>query len=130
MSTWRRWAGTVCAVVLTLGIATPTFAGMPASAMEERSVYVDGILRKLGRGIANVATCPLELPRTIEVVERREGWGAGLTVGILQGIWRTLLRGTAGIYEVVTFYAEAPEGFKPIITPEFVFGVPTWSADQ
>ena len=130
MSGRNRWMGAACAVVLAAGLAAPAFAGMPESAAEDRSVYADGILRKLGRGIANIATCPLELPRTIEIVGLRDGWGAGATVGVLQGLWRTLLRGAAGIYEVVTFPAETTKGFAPLMTPEFVFGTPTWTADQ
>ena len=63
MSGRNRWMGAACAVVLAAGLAAPAFAGMPESAAEDRSVYADGILRKLGRGIANIATCPLHRPR-------------------------------------------------------------------
>ena len=124
------WGSAVCAVVLAAGVAVPAFANMPEAAVEDRSAYVDGAFRKLGRGIANIVTCPLELPRTIQLIGLREGWGSGATVGTLQGLWRTLLRGGAGIYEVATFPAETTEGFKPLILPEFVFGVESWTADQ
>ncbi|MCI0563593.1 MAG: exosortase system-associated protein, TIGR04073 family [Nitrososphaera sp.] len=93
----------------------------------EEASQVSGMLRKLGRGIANVATCPFELLRTPEQIGLREGYLAALTVGLLEGAWRTILRGTAGLFEVATFYVEVPEGFKPLIKPEFAFGHDTWS---
>lgn len=123
------WVKVACAVVLTAGLATPVFASMPEGAKEDRSGYTDGMLRKLGRGIANVFTSPLEIPRTIEIVGLRDGWGAGATVGTLQGIWRTVLRLASGVYEVVTFPAEIPKDFAPLMKPEFVFGAEVWTAD-
>ena len=129
MSGRTGWIRVACAVVLAAGLAAPAFAGMPEAAKEDRSGYTDGVLRKLGRGIANIATCPLELPRTIQFVGLREGWGSGLTVGTLQGLWRTLLRAGAGVYEVVTFPAEVPKDFAPLMKPEFIFATETWTAD-
>jgi putative exosortase-associated protein (TIGR04073 family) len=80
------------------------------------------MLRKLGRGVANVVTCPVELLRTSEQVGRRDGYLAALTVGLLQGTWRTVLRGAVGLFEVATFYKETPNNFTPLIRPEFVLG--------
>lgn len=119
------WGMAVCAVVLVGGVAS-------AAAMDETQggpSYVSGSLGKLGRGIANVATCPIELPRTIEKVTLKDGYVAGATVGILQGAWRTVLRGLVGVFEVITFPAEVPEGFKPLIRPEFAFGGDVWAQD-
>ena len=129
MSGRTGWIRVGCAVVLAAGLAAPAFASGPEAAKEDRSGYTDGILRKLGRGITNIVTCPLEIPRTIQYVGLREGWGAGVTVGTLQGLWRTVLRAGAGVYEVVTFPAEAPKGFAPLMKPEFVFATETWTAD-
>lgn len=118
----KLWRGIVCAAIILLGITPLASAGLPAAAQEDRSRYVEGMLRKLGRGIANIVTCPAELLRVPEEVGRRDGYVAALTVGPLQGVWRTLLRGVTGIYEVATFYAENPHGFEPLIKPEFAFG--------
>jgi len=118
----------VCAAVLVVGVASASAAGMIDETTGGPS-YVSGSLGKLGRGIANIATCPIELPRTIEKVSLKDGYVAGATVGILQGVWRTVLRGVVGVFEVVTFPAEIPEGFKPLITPEFAFGHDVWEDD-
>ena len=107
--------------VLTLGLST---AGM---AEEESTAVVQGRMRKLGRGIANVATAPAELIRTPELVGRRDGALSAVTVGVLQGAWRTVLRAVAGAYEVATFFVEAPPGFEPIIKPEFVWQHGSWT---
>ena len=121
------WRVAVGAVVFVIVAATSA-----AAAVDETQggpSYVSGSLRKLGRGIANVVTCPIELPRTVEKVALRDGYLAGGTVGILQGAWRTILRGVVGVFEVVTFPAEIPKGFAPLIRPEFAFGHDVWEPD-
>ena len=111
---WGRWT-------LGLGIAVLA-AGMAGAARadEEEPSRMTLRLRKLGRGAANMATAPVELLRMPELVMREDGYVAGLTVGVVQGVWRTLLREVIGIMEVTTFYAEIPEGFAPLIKPEFL----------
>lgn len=110
----------LAAVVAVLGSASAV------SAEEGQSSAVDGMLHKLGRGIANIATCPAELIRTPELVGRQDGYLAALSVGILQGAWRTILRGVTGVFEVATFYAEIPKDYAPLMKPEFVFAHGDW----
>ena len=119
MGSRNGWRRVVCVSLILCGVATPVLA-------EEVSSQINGPLRKLGRGIANVATCPVEVLRTAESVGLREGYLSGLTVGVLQGAWRTVLRGVIGVFEVATFYEEIPPGYKPLIQPEFAFGDQNW----
>ena len=116
----RLSVGTIVFSLMMVGIAGTAWAEYQESAA------VQGRIRKLGRGLANIATCPAELVRTPELLSRREGYVAGITVGVLEGAWRTLVRGVAGVYEVLTFYAEVPGGFKPIMQPEFVWEHGQW----
>jgi len=109
-------------LALLLVVATP-----PVFAMGSAGSYANGALRKLGRGVANVVTCPGELIRTSQFVGQQDGYISSLTVGVLQGVWRTLLRGVTGAFEVVTFYAEIPKGFEPIMKPEFVWAHGDWT---
>jgi putative exosortase-associated protein (TIGR04073 family) len=111
----------VGAAILTFGLAT---IGM---AQEESSWVVKGRMRKLGRGIANIATAPAELIRTPELVGRREGYLSAATVGVLQGAWRTVVRAAAGVFEVATFFVEVPPGYEPIFHPEFVWQHGAWT---
>jgi putative exosortase-associated protein (TIGR04073 family) len=105
---------------ILVGMAAPAFAN------ESSPSYMAGALRKLGRGVANVLTCPGELIRTPELVGRKDGYPAALTVGIFQGVWRTVLRGVVGVIEVGTFFVEIPKDFAPILQPEFVYAHGDW----
>lgn len=111
--------------VVFVGLTTPAAWAM-TEAITGQPSYIDGALRKLGRGIANVVTCPAELIRTTEAVRIKDGFLASISVGIVQGIWRTVQRGVVGVFEIATFYAEVPADFKPIMQPEFVFAHGDW----
>lgn len=118
----RSWtmAGMIAAITISLASVV--------AAEELRVGYAEGSMRKLGRGVANVATGPLELIRTPSLVNEREGWIAGLTVGITQGISAMVVRELAGALEVATFFIPIPKHFKPIVTPEFVFQDGKWTS--
>lgn len=118
MRTCSVW-GWCCVAVLIFGIAGPVNAQKEAGGSP-------GPLRKLGRGIANVATCPAELLRTQEFVGRRDGYIGAITVGLVEGMWRTVLRGVTGVFEIATFYLEIPKGFEPLMKPEFVWAHGDW----
>ena len=82
----------------------------------------DGPLKKLGRGIANAVTCPLELPKGMEDAKQENGWFAALSWGILMGTYNTAKRFVVGLYEVVSFPIPFPADYKPILTdPEFMW---------
>lgn len=84
--------------------------------------------RKLGRGLANVFTFPLELLREPALVGQQDGGIAGVTVGVVKGIVSAVTRGGAGVLEVLTFYAPFPVAdFQPIVKPEFVFANGNWA---
>ena len=121
MGTRKGWTGWLCGVAMMLVWAAP------ALAEEASSSQTTGPIQKLGRGIANVATCPLELIRTPELVGRQQGYLAAMSVGLLEGAWRTILRGVAGVFDVVTFYAEIPKDFQPLVKPEFVWAHGNWT---
>ena len=85
-------------------------------------------MRKLGRGAVNVVSCPVELIRTPELVGRKDGYPAALTVGIFQGAWNGVARGVVGATEVVTFFVEFPKrDFAPIVQPEFIYAHGDWN---
>lgn len=121
MNTRTRRFGVAAVALAIVGMTAPL-----ASAKEGAMTYTDGALRKLGRGLANVVTCPAELIRTPELTGRKDGYVAALSVGILKGAFRTLLRGVTGVFEVVTFPVEIPKDFAPIVQPEFVYAHGDW----
>jgi putative exosortase-associated protein (TIGR04073 family) len=122
---WKDWIGIA---VIVIGMTSPALANISGSSDETRDhSYLNGMVTKLGRGIANVATCPLELVRTPTLVGRQQGYVAALTVGISQGVWRTAQRGAVGLFEVATFFVEIPDNFEPIMKPEFVHAHGDWA---
>ncbi|MGB2629676.1 MAG: exosortase system-associated protein, TIGR04073 family [Candidatus Omnitrophota bacterium] len=98
----------VCLVIVAMvGITTQCYAQDPA--------------KKLGRGLANVLTGWVELPKNIYDTSVEENILSGLTMGLAKGVGMTIVRTGAGIYETVTFPFPIPEDYQPVLEPEFVF---------
>ena len=82
--------------------------------------YADTMLKKLGRGIANIATCPIEIIYRIGEANTEDGPFAAFTWGVINGVYRTALRAVVGVYEVATFPIPFPAHYEPVIDdPEF-----------
>ena len=103
----------IVALICIMGIMSPlSFAG-PCG---------NDAWKKLGRGVCNMATFPLELPNQISKTNITDGPMAAFTWGLLKGVGMTTLRALVGAYETLTFPMPCPEGYKPILTdPEFFF---------
>lgn len=97
-----------------------------AEAGEGVSGYADGSTRKLGRGVCNVVTAPLELIRTPYLVTQQDGSMAGATIGLIQGFGAVVSRELAGVVEMVTFFLPFPNGFNPLVKPEFIYAHGDW----
>jgi putative exosortase-associated protein (TIGR04073 family) len=82
---------------------------------------VDGMANKLARGVANVATGWLELPKQIYITCKEDGYAKGLTVGSLKGIGMTLVRTASGVGETVTFLVPFPGFYDPFFDPSYVW---------
>jgi len=84
--------------------------------------YLEKSSYKLVRGVANVVTCPGEFPKQIVVTVRDRG-AMGIVLGPLKGLGMLTLRGTVGVYEVITSpLANTLDGdFSAILKPEFVW---------
>ncbi len=98
----------VCLVVVAMvGMATQCYAQDPG--------------KKLVRGVANILTGWVELPKNIYDTSVEENILSGLTMGLAKGVGMTIVRTGAGIYETVTFPFPIPEDYQPVLEPEFVF---------
>jgi len=128
----RLGAGAAALSLWLLACSCPTARAESTSTVQETEEvwprsYFDGMTRKLGRGLANVLTAPLELIRVPSLTSQRESGFSALTVGILQGIRAAGIREAAGVIEVVTFFTPRPNGFLPLVKPEFVYASGTWA---
>ncbi|OIO37790.1 MAG: hypothetical protein COT00_05000 [Candidatus Omnitrophica bacterium CG07_land_8_20_14_0_80_50_8] len=91
-------------------------------APTDRMDYGTGVGKKLGRGLSNVAFGWLEFPQGIQDIGEKNNFIAAVTWGPIYGLGKTVLRTAAGVYEVGTFPLPVPEGFRPLLEPEFMLG--------
>jgi putative exosortase-associated protein (TIGR04073 family) len=83
--------------------------------------YAQDAAKKLGRGLANILTGWIELPKNIYDTSVEDNPLSGMTIGLAKGVGMTIVRTGAGVYETVTFPFPIPEGYAPVLEPEFVF---------
>lgn len=83
-------------------------------------LFAQNMTRKLGRGVANILSAPLEVPIQMMKETKDNGDFNGLFVGGSRGFINMLSRFFAGIYEIVTFPIPFPEDYTPVFEPEFV----------
>ncbi len=108
--------------VLFVGLIVILFAVSVASP-----AYCDDPLKKLGRGLANVMTFPLEMFLQTGRVSTSDGPVAAATWGILKGVGMSAVRLMVGAYETVTFPIPVPKDYLPILRdPEFMFEESNW----
>ncbi len=88
-------------VALLVGLVG--LAGPPAWAQDP--------IHKMGRGVANVLTGWMELPKQIHLGRQEENPVAGFGWGLLKGAGLTVLRAGVGLYEALTFPLPYPKGF-------------------
>jgi putative exosortase-associated protein (TIGR04073 family) len=75
--------------------------------------------RKLARGLSGMVAGVLELPGNMVAGTQVRGPGEGLPFGLAKGLGMVVVRELVGVYEFVTTPLPAPEGFRPILRPEF-----------
>ena len=83
------------------------------------SAEANSAARKAGRGLAAMTCGFLEVPGNIVKMHRERGPAWGFTLGFVQGLGMIVVRELVGVYEFVTAPLEVPDGFQPIIEPEF-----------
>ena len=78
--------------------------------------------RKAGRGLAAMTCGFLEVPGNMVAETRSRGPAWGLTLGFATGLGKLVVRELVGVYEFVTAPFPIPDGYQPIIQPEFPWG--------
>lgn len=82
--------------------------------------FCDTPITKLGRGLANMLTFPLEVPEQVSRVNDSDGPFAASTVGVLKGFGWAIGRMFIGAYETVTFMLPYPKDYRAILRdPEY-----------
>ena len=112
----------LAAIVLSLIVssATPAFCDGPDIKIDETAAKLNGPVTKLGRGLCNMITFPLEIPEQISRVNNSDGPFAASTVGVLKGLGWAVGRACVGVFEAATFLIPYPKDFQPVLKdPEY-----------
>ncbi len=107
-------------LLLVAGVASGGIAG-PAWALGAELDTARGAAVKLLRGVVNAATGWVEIPKQMSVVWQESGPGPGMSWGLIKGIGFAAARSVVGGYEIATFPMPIPDGYRPIMQPEYVF---------
>lgn len=105
--------------ILFFGLFTGSvsFAGELAPFESE----VQQMSNKLNRGVWNILTGWMELPRQMVVAGKERGWWAVVPVGVPAGVLMTATRMGVGAYETVFFCSPIDDAYEPIIEPAFAW---------
>ena len=74
-------------------------------------VWAQDPIHKAGRGVTNVLTGWIELPKQIHMGSQEANPVTGLAWGLVKGIGLTVLRAGVGIYEAISFPIPYPKDF-------------------
>ena len=74
-------------------------------------VWAQDPIHKMGRGVVNVLTGWLELPKQLHLGSQEDNPIAGIGHGLMKGAGLTVLRGGVGIYEALTFPLPYPKDY-------------------
>ncbi|MBX7246033.1 MAG: exosortase system-associated protein, TIGR04073 family [Candidatus Sumerlaeaceae bacterium] len=72
---------------------------------------------KLGRGLANVFTGVVEIPKNISREWRKTDPATGVIVGGVKGVGWAATRMAVGAFETVTFPVPVPANYEPMMQP-------------
>ena len=106
--------GRITAVAML--VLVPGGASASAESMDAGKAFT-----KFTRGVINIVTGWVEIPKRIQETSYESGAAAGYTWGLLRGLGHGFIRTAAGGYELITFPFPAPPGYAPVIQPEYVF---------
>ena len=109
------WSEPVLGAAPPGGVASGGFR-FPQVGLPPRAAF-----RKLLRGVVNVLTGWVEVPKRINETSETSGAGAGFTFGFVRGVGYGFIRTVGGAYEVATFPFPAPPDYRPVMRPEFIF---------
>lgn len=98
-------------LVLALSVAQPVFAEQDTGRL---------VMTKLFRGVANLTTGWMEIPKQMTHASSEKGFWKGIGWGFAKGLGWAVGRTAAGAYEIVTFPFPIPQDYQPVIQPEFV----------
>lgn len=123
-----RVAAICVTVLMVVSIASLAYAedgGKTRTTNEKVAAWQaqsQDIGKKLCRGLVNIITFWYEIPKGVCDTTKEYNILSGCTIGLVKGVGIAAARLAAGMYETASFPFPIPEGYTPIIEPEFIFG--------
>jgi putative exosortase-associated protein (TIGR04073 family) len=103
-------------LVRALALAAALTAAFLAAPSAARA---DNPATKFGRGLSNIALGWMEIPAQIVREDERNGPFYAASIGFARGLGYFVTREVVGVYEVVTFPAPVPRGYRAILRPDY-----------
>jgi putative exosortase-associated protein (TIGR04073 family) len=110
----RNLFARLAACIALVALALPALLHPAAAQAQENSAA-----RKFGRGLAGMTLGVLEIPGNMVQESRTNGVPSGLTLGFAMGVGKFVARELVGVYEFLTAPFAIPDGFEPVLQPEF-----------
>lgn len=92
----------------------------PATAEQKPEMIAEKMAIKLARGVTNVVTSIVELPKQTILTGRDMG-AVGYIIGPIKGVGMTLYRALIGVTETVFCMVPQPGYYDPMMDPEYVW---------
>jgi len=117
---------TACVCVLSVMLALPAFAEKePVDPDRKVDSDLSRVHGKLKRGLTNVLTFPLEVPKQTKgvVAEGKNVPHKLLLVvpGVFKGVGYGLVRAGSGLWDTFTFNINYPKDSQPFLKPDYVW---------
>ena len=111
-----RFYTAVLSLLLLVCVAAPCFA-LEEPKPEQN---IGNMATKFTRGVTNVATCFVEIPKQ-SILSVRDQGPVGLVVGPIKGVGMTVYRAIVGTFETVFFMVPQPGYYDPMVDPDYVW---------
>jgi putative exosortase-associated protein (TIGR04073 family) len=107
-------------LVVILMTAITGIASASTQDPQKPEAIVEKMSFKLVRGVTNIATSIVELPKQTILTVRDRG-AVGYAVGPIKGICMTVYRAIMGTAETIGFMVPQPGYYDPMVDPEYVW---------
>ncbi len=111
-----RIAVVILPLVLLLASTSPALA----QEVQKPESVIEKMVFKFTRGIANLVTSPVEIPKQSYLTVRDRG-PIGYLIGPLKGIGMTTYRAVIGGVETIFFMVPQPGYYDPMVDPDYVW---------
>ena len=124
-SSWLTRAPLIFGLLLMGLVVTVERAyGVDTYILPEDKDWSVKVSHKFARGLVNIGTSPLEVPKKAYIeASRSDTWietFGRITSGALIGVGRAVIRAGYGGFDVITFPFDIND-YDPILEPEYVF---------